>query len=131
MYRRPLSFPCIHGKGRIGDCVRSLLRTDSHERKQQKLPMDLELGDGIIGDGVRKRVDPGLGSSGKQSPEKEQANQRKKFLHGLPVMFVVQTENNTGREHCQVRVYSAMLFAIAAIPRQFDSSSKLAVRMQT
>jgi hypothetical protein len=57
--------------------------------------MDLELGNGIIGDGVRKGVDPGLGTSGKQSPQKEQANKREKFLHGLPVIFVVQPENNT------------------------------------
>jgi hypothetical protein len=93
--------------------------------------MDLELGDSIIGDGVRKRVDPGLGSNGKQSPEKEQPNTRKKFLHGLPMIFVVQPENTTVREHCQVRVSPAVLFHAAAILRQFDSRSKLAVRMQT
>jgi hypothetical protein len=102
MYRRPLSVPRIRGNGRIGDCVRSFLRTDSHEGKQQKLSVDLEFGDGIIGDWVRKGVDPGLGSSGKQSPKKEQANKRRKFLHGLPMIFVVQPENNTVREHCQV-----------------------------
>jgi hypothetical protein len=96
--------------------------------------MDLELGDSIIGDGVRKRVDPGLSSSGKQSPEKEQPNTRKKFLHGLPMMFVVQPENTTVREHCQVRVSPAFpgcALARGRYPRQFDSRSKLAVRMQT
>ena len=93
--------------------------------------MDLELGDGIIGDGVRKRVDPGLGSSGKQSPQTEQANQRKMFLHGLPVIFVFNPKITRSENIVRCGFPRAMLLADAAILRQFDSGSKLAGRMQT
>ena len=93
--------------------------------------MDLEFGDSIIGDGVRKRVDPGLGSSGKQSPKKEQPTKRKKFLHGLPVIFVFNPKITRSENIVRWRFPRAMLLADAAILRQFDSSSKLAGRMQT
>jgi hypothetical protein len=83
MYRGPLSFRRIQGKGSIGDFVWGLLRTDSHERKEQKLPMDLEHGDGIVGDGIRERVNPGLGQ---QKPaKKKQQKGCGKLFHGFPL----------------------------------------------
>src|ERR1700674_6131837 len=79
MDRGPGSVLRIQGKGSIGDRVRSLLCADSHEGKEQELPMDLEHGDRIVGNGLGGRVNRGLGQ---QEPAKKKDYQgSEKLFH--------------------------------------------------